>query len=70
MVSERGGAYIARRVEKAPTSLTEETFDIVVNCLHDFSPVQALNPLSVLLITRTVARVEMHGVIEWGDGVG
>ena len=36
---------------------------------HDFSPVQALNPLSVLLITRTVARVEMHGVIEWGDGV-
>ena len=50
-VASVGVAYITGGVEKAPPSLLEESFYIVIDCFHDLSPVQTLNTLGVLLVT-------------------
>ena len=53
------GSYITGRVEEAPPSLVEEPLRVIVDGLHDLSPVQTLHSFSVLDITR--AKSERDG---------
>ena len=43
---------VALRVEEAPAAALEESLRVVHNGLHDLGPVEGLDPLRVLDITR------------------
>ena len=59
--------YITLWVQKAPATILEESFGVIIDCLHNLGPVQTLHPLRVLDITgangRQIAQKLANGLL-------
>ncbi len=68
----RAATHPAVWFQEAPSSILEEIFRIVVNCFHDFRPVQTLNSFCIFYVTRAteienVSRKSIFHEIRWKE---